>query len=277
MIWLSVSLFSHKNQWNKLLSRAVVPFASKNAYLNGFTIEFNYLSGENIRLSLLTDEENAPELAKLADKYFNNYFLSAGLSEQELKLPVNGIFIPFPSNTIQFGLYPPKKITADKLDNYSLSLHFSQIMLYALKDDVIDDEIILTFAFYLRMGLIKMASPVYPQLVNDLKSRAIPLNAVSSKTAESKINTLKFEEVKETLIEITRDIFDVDRTPHLPVWFKQWMVICKENMNKYGDEVTASSIYIKMLSLIDTHLALSTKMDSMLTYFIDRILLYEEL
>jgi len=274
MIWLSVSLFSHKNQWNKLLSRAVVPFVSKNAYLNGFTIEFNYLSGENIRLSLLTDEENAPGLAKLADKYFNNYFLNAGLPEHELKLPVNGIFMPFPSNTIQFGLYPPKKITADKLDNYSPSLHFSQIMLYALKDDVIDDEIILTFVFYLRMGLIKMINSAYPNFVNDLKNRAIPLDTVSGKTAESKVNTLKFEEVKETLIEITRDIFEVARTTYLPGWFKQWMAICKENMS---DELTASSVYVKMLSLIDTHLALSTKMDSMLTYFIDRILLYEEL
>src|SRR5690554_2737148 len=118
MIWLSISLFCSKSNWHILFANGVNPFIIANSFIEHYIIEFNYLSGDNIRLSILTNQSIAPQVARNADDYFKTYFLNANLSTNQIKLSGKGVFIPFKENAIQFGLYYPIKIKNEEKDDY---------------------------------------------------------------------------------------------------------------------------------------------------------------
>ena len=169
MIWLSVSIFCNKSNWHTLLNNGIEPFVLADKNIINYTLELNYLSGENMRLSLLVDEIDAPVVAKSTDIYFKKYFSDAGLSIRPITFPVEGVFMPFQANTVQYGLYHHHIITRGEIERYELQINLSRILLVALKDDIIDDQTILTFGFYLKMGLIKTLSAIDAQFVNSLR------------------------------------------------------------------------------------------------------------
>ena len=266
MIWLSTSLFCCKNEWDKLFSSGIIPFLADektNEFLNAYRIEFNYLSGENIRFLLLTKEKNAPKLAKHTDEYFRNYFFSTSLFTPEIKLPVNGIFMPFPANNIKYGLYPPETIINKEKENYIFSIHFSQIILDALKWNIIDNESILTFAFYLQLGLIKAINIFYPGFAPDY---------VDDKLLDVRIVKTQFEESRDTLQEIARDIMISRNGTEISEWFVKWLASCKSEIKRHKD-MEAKTLYSKLVFVIFKNLAITPQMNSMLSYFIERVLL----
>lgn len=269
MVWLSISIFCNKNNWHSLLSNGIAPFVSADKKIVKYRLEFNYLSGANIRLSLLANETDAPVVAKHADEYFKYFFLNAGLSIHPVKLPVEGIFMPFPANTIQYGLYPHRTIKVDENEGYDLSVNLSQIILVALKHDIIDDETILTFGFYLKMGLVKAILSINEQFSNSL----MPAPGVST----SDIDISAFEESKETLIEIARDIFYPTSVTEMPEWFGSWVNSCETAINHNSTSELLKIRYVEISTLIYKHLDLSAKMNALLTCFIERVLFNENI
>jgi len=266
MIWMSTSLFCCKNEWNKIFSSGIIPFLADektNKFLNAFRIEFNYLSGENIRFLLLTTEINAPKLAKHTDEYFKNYFFGANLYAPEIKLPVNGIFRPFLANTIKYGLYPPQTIANKEKEDYLFSIHFSQIILDALKENKIDNESILTFAFYLQLGLIKAINIIYPGFAPDY---------VEDKLLDACIVKTQFEKSKEMLEEIARDIMISRNGTEIAEWFVKWLTSCKSEIKRHED-IEVKTLYSNMVFVICKNLAITPQMNSMLSYFIEQVLL----
>jgi hypothetical protein len=230
MIWLSTSLFCSKNEWNKLFVDGILPFLTDkitSGFLDDYTIELNYVDGENIRLSLLTTETNAAQLTKHADEYFKDYFSKPNLAIPEVDLPDEEIPISFPSNTIQFGLYPNHTIIESEKENYSLSISLSHIILDALKDDAIDDDTILTFAFYLQLSLIRCINDIYPEPVDKLKS--VYKNLVyDTKITDKELIRVKFAESRQMLNEIKQDIMSDKSHEDTPEWLETWMDSCKE-------------------------------------------------
>jgi|GEM_PF-1267958 len=268
MIWLSTSLFCSKCEWNKLFADGIVPFVKDNRILQAYTIELNYLSGENIRLSFLTNDADAQQLAKNTDGHFKDFFLSSNFSSPDIKLPVNGIFKLFPVNTIQYGLYPPQEIERKEKENYSLSIELSQIILDALKDDSIDDEAILTLAFYLQIGLIKVINDFDEKFINTLKTTT----QRNFETISINIIKARFEESREILSEITTDILHGANKEDIPVWLEQWMILCKTEIERVGKNMNATSVYGKISNAVRKHLGITPQMNDMLAYFIERSL-----
>lgn len=269
MIWLAASIFCNKSNWHKLLNDGILPFISTEHDIINYTFSFNYLSGENIRLSLLTSQHNAPSLSKNMDNYFKAYFSKANLSRETIELPVNGIFIPFSANSIQYGLYPPVKITPSEKESYKMSIILSEVLCKALKDNIIDNETILTFAYYLKMGLIKTLTFVDPQFLNNLKPSDKFPNGASDE-----INPLAFEDSKETLIEVAMDIFQPTSETDIPEWFQDWLDGCKYFVNK--NKLDLHTAFGEISTIINKHLALPIKMNNMLSHFIERVLFYED-
>ena len=263
MIWLSVSLFSSKVNWHGLLSEAIVPFTQTNRLLKGYKVEFNYLSGENIRLGLLTDLDNEDALATNADIYLKNYFEKANLQKAPIKLPVDGIFMPFTSNTIQYGLYPPVTIGLNDLDRHTLSINLSKIIVTALQDEI-DDETIITFAFYLQISLVK----VMYKLLNDedLLLAVIPStdNFKADDNALSNLSLMK---------EITDDVIQTEEFDSELNWLNDWIGDCKTALLTAGktEANTISnmkSIYNLRVQTVYSHLGINMHGRDMLNYFV---------
>jgi hypothetical protein len=256
MIWLSTSLFCNKCYWHTLLSLGLLPIVENFGDMVAYEITFNYLSGENIRLGMLTEDKNAYTLSKAANDYFKVFFKNAELAMGESKLPVKGIFMPFPVNSIQYGLYLPLQ----QAEQYSsLSIGLSQIIINALKDDTIDDNTILTFAFYLQVGLIKVIGKGrinFTDMLNTTGNYDISIRNINQK---------EFTENRDVLIEITTDI--LHNNTDSPQWLKKWMMLCDKEINK-AQNINPLNCYNKLVSLIYKQLGLDNNMRLMLTEFI---------
>jgi len=286
--WLSISLFCCKSEWNRLFANGVIPFITANDLLEAYTIEFNYTGGENIRLSLLTNRTNINELTKKAGEHFKAWFLKASPVTTEVSLSEEEDAL-FPANPVQFGLYPALEIVTEEKENYSLSISLSQIILGALKEEVIDDETILTFAFYLTMCLIKVISSIHPGFINSLKpvfQPSAPSQAGNEVTAMEPeeieaVNALimdritlnqKFEEYKAGLIEITGDVMNSVNETDMLGWLKQWLNTCKTELNKPGENGDIITTYKRIIETVYRNLGITAETNSQLYYFVQRVL-----
>jgi hypothetical protein len=174
--------------------------------------------------------------------------------------------MPFPTNTIKYGLYLPKTILYEEKENYRLSISISHSILLALKDNIVDDETIITLSFYLQMGLINSAIQLHPSLLTALKMEKYVQNI----RTDTDLIKLKFNESRTILMEIAEDIRLLKNTPP---WFNEWMTDCTFEFEKCKkDNVTEIMAYKKIEKLIHKHLAITPQMRLMLNYFIEHIL-----
>lgn len=263
MIWLSVSLFCSKKNWNRVLSEAIAPFAQTNSLLKGYTVEFNYLSGENIRLALLTDLGNEEGLVKTTDSYFKSYFEKARPPKAAAKLPVDGVFMPFPGNTIRYGLYPAVTIVASELVQYNLPIVLSNILVAALQDEI-DDETILTFAFYLQISIVKT---IYKLVNNEDELFAIITSAHDFKADNNALSNLNLMQ------EITYDVMQTEEFDSELIWLNGWIDDCKAALSIAGKTEANNisnikSIYHLRVQTVYSHLGINMHGRDMLNYFV---------
>ncbi len=267
LIWLSVSLFCNKNNWNKLMTDGINVFVSSTPNLISYTIEFNYLSGENIRLSLLVNKSDAQLMAKSADEYFKAYFASANLTVKQAEPPFMGVFMPFPANTIQYGLYTPQPINTDEVERYQTAINLSAIMLEALQDEI-DDETIITFAFYLQMGLVRSLYN-YLQGVDELFSITSELDVAYK--AEGDLTSSY-----SLMDEITVDVMQSEKFDHELDWMNKWITQCKATLKvqtaNSGKGIQAKQFYANRMAAISRQLGLNNNSKNLLSHFIDRSL-----
>jgi len=291
---IAVSLLCCKSEWNRLFADGIIPFVTDIDLSASYTIKFNYDDEENIRLSLYTTEINAKQLAEKAAEYFKDWFLKANLIVPEM-IPVGEEApIPFPINSIQFGSYH-----REEKENLSLSVNLSQIILDALKEDVIDDETILTFAFYLQICLIKLITQIDPGFINTLKPAfkdaelGEPENADTNHAAiEGQISKVpsesmdavnsfimerislneKFEEYKAGLLEITSDVMNSADEADILGWLKLWLNTCKTELNRPVENENIIITYKRIIDTVYGHLGIAPETNAMLSYFVQRAL-----
>lgn len=277
-IWLSSSLFCSQSSWTDVLKKGIKPFLIEiieEKLCKSFNIEFNYLCGENIRLSLLTDD--SPEtVAKKTDDYFKDFFSVSQLHYRDVKLPVNGIFLPFPPNTIQYGLYQTE--SSDKA-KHELNEEFSLLLLNVLADDVVDEESILTFAFYLHIALTKVLKrnrlnideilPIYEE-INEAELLTITEEVVEEKYKESEMMLVEvFEDINQPKSLVTRS-----------KWLGDWEDSCQKfiEQEKYLNSILKvntklQNCHAQLASLINSHLGISGNMQAIINCFIKNVLL----
>ena len=242
---------------------------------------FNYLGGENVRFCLYVKEDIAKQVSQSIDLYFNRFLLRSGFPEKAIQLPVEGIFMPFPSNTIQYGLYSFNQIdaaTSDSRDNYpyaqlySFQNQLSDTIVEALGgDDEIDDETIISLSFYLYISWIKALKLLGLKNVNgELTKIYSEMPIDPNKVSISKSTVIqKYEENRETMNEIIKNIFDDSVNVE---WVSRWITICKEEITKmiayYNSPKESDIIFRRIPMLINFHLELSDNMKLILTYFL---------
>ena len=270
LIWLQTSLFADKSQWAFILHNGVKPFrkdASNEKLIEVLLIEFNYLSGENIRMAIQTEARNAELLASKLDGFFKEFFLSANIYKKQVTLPVDGIFLPFPPNTIQYGLY---KIlaNADELASKIIS-KTSACIIEALENDTIDEEVLITFAFYLHIALITQLKKLPETNFSSMYNFEIYKN-MKDVVDEDYLNQ-KYVENKDSLIEIEESIRNYELTElyENPSWLIEWIKNCKEIIVSQPSE--NPRVFVNIRDNINQQLGLTNNMIMLVNYFIHNI------
>jgi hypothetical protein len=277
--WLATSLFSRKNRWGNLLGEIelfVNKWMNKN-HTNNYLLEFNYLSGENIRFAFLSASEHTGCFVKQMDEHFKYFFLNSGNPENEPLLPTAGIFMPFPQNTIQYGLYMPVIISDLKeIEKYSIQIELSAIIIEALRQEEINDEVILTFSYYLIIAFIII-------LIRNglfLKAELIAFYSDSESNNDIECTSSKFSDNKEILFEITNSIINSNQAGDRPSWLEKWINVCEieiKNNFLFTSQSNFMATHLRIKSLIYKHLGISGKMKFLLSYFISQTLLTDKI
>ncbi|MGV8096400.1 MAG: glycosyltransferase family 2 protein [Mangrovibacterium sp.] len=279
--WVSASLFCDQENWNKLLKDGINSLVKelKDIEACKFQIYFNRTNGSNIRFSLLTMQEQAGYLRERMDQHFENFFQS--IHKKELKLSDEDIFMPFPSNSVQYGLYDlyyNQELNAI----YSFQEQYSRIIIDGLSEEIIDDEAIITFAFYLHVALIKTLMNYYKGNVNEL---ILFYQTEDSYFWDSKLTRQYLLDNKEVLFDIVQDIEDnwKDAENMDLDWVKRWIKICNIQIQEQIVENVISAqetndkirkIQRELVFVVNKQLGISGNLEKVLFYLLSQILFH---
>lgn len=269
-IWLCSSVFGSKHNWHILLQQAIGPLLkalTQKQVIHSYQLEFNYLSGENIRVSVLCDDEEKDGVSRYIDDHFTGFFSVAGLDSKTCTLPVNGIFLPFPANTVQYGLY--RETAAGR--QAEINKQVSDCILEVLSGETIDENVILTLAFYLNISLIKaLAAGGLPAFVSG-SSVQLPGYA---EQADSMFPSY-FEENREILLSVYEELMAAGNAS-VPLWVKAWLDLCcltvQAAFQEHPSEKAHAVIKSLIIESIERQLGFSAEMRLLLNYFINSVL-----
>lgn len=270
LIWAKSSIFANRSQWADVLQNGIRPFVGDDGnkkLIEELKIEFNYLGGENIRLAILTKIQNVEMLAIKLDDFFRNFLLLVNNSNKEIKLPIKDIFFPFPSNSIQYGLYD-LQASANNVVN-KLCSQISTCMIEAFDDGEIDGELLITFAFYLHSAFLTQLLPLRlkPVLLGLYNSDSYKLK---KETVTEEYIAERFMENKATLIDIFESIRsnDVLGSSENPSWLDGWIKHCNEIVNSLDSN---HSILYAIRDNINNQLGLTDNMILVIYHFIANV------
>ena len=268
LIWLKVSLFTQKGNWHYLL-REIELFISKNSlYIAEYLIEFNFLSGENIRFSIPISEGSVAEFVPLMDSYFKRFFFERNLATKTTLFPVIGIFKPFEQNTIQYGLFD---ISYRSTKEAKLGIHLSRVILTALKDCEIDDETLITFAFYLHAAILKVLKD-RAQTAHETENYYINSGFLTGSDISLEFLIERFSSNRQELMVIYQNIM-VENRLDLPHWIGDWITSINdefENNNLSLTDPSQVETYQKITSIVNQHLGLSNNSWLLVSYFLQQ-------
>ncbi|HTH83012.1 MAG TPA: hypothetical protein VL490_08760 [Mucilaginibacter sp.] len=277
--WLCTSLFCDKSSWPVILNNGISYFLKqidKAGYLTSYLLEFNELNGENIRFSIEVSKNRAEQIAKEMDVFFNAFFLDAITGQDDeisSHLKVGELFMPFPQNTIQYGLYNylPGNDCEDK--HHALNVMLSSIIIDVLKDEEnLNDEIILTFAFYLNLLLVKL---IMDQECMPIAGLIDFYNNWGNKTNEN-INRSALtgsEETEDLMFEIAKSVFNPLQVGDIPEWLDKWGASIKKELTYSKtpkEEIHSTTVYV-----IYSQLGINKYIRLLNFHFIHQVLLSE--
>jgi hypothetical protein len=270
LVWLSISLFCKKDHWHKLLKNGVGTFSKLSGDLIlDQTIEFNYMSGENIRYSLLAYRSDAERLSSEASVFFRNFFLGANFTSDLKETPVEGFFMPYKTNSVRFGLYSFRKAVRSNGKGIEIHSQLSAVIVNALSEEMIDDEVILTLAFYLAIGVVKALSC-------DLKTiedhtPLMPNDNYGVVLSEDMVEG-KFLQNAELLGSIVNEVMSaLDRPADArPAWLHSWISCCRSCAEAIAcDPIEAKNQeYRYLIAGIYRHLGITYAMHLFLYFFL---------
>jgi len=231
--WIYCSLFSEIINWGLVMKDGIKPILVKLSSTDNFRIRIDFLNGPNIQFALFTNQKECAKVAREIDLHFKSFFLHSKLYEKPTSLPFNTLFIPFPQNSIHYGLYAFDLLAEGHQSNLRSLL--SEIILVSLTDNL-DDSSILTLGLYLNLSIIMVYNLLPDRRPKTLHVRLLeiyPINQLSIDKAEDFVKANR-----NILTEILSDVSVNDFTENQSlIWLTRWQKYLKINMTKQGVKV----------------------------------------
>ncbi|RXF70369.1 hypothetical protein [Arcticibacter tournemirensis] len=276
LVWLNASLFCKKNHWGTILNNGTKPFVKElmeQRAINSYSIELSFFEGDHVQFSVLLEEQNVPMIERMMSQYFCSFFDDAGFDSPDLQLPINRLFLPFPCNSIRYGLYnafvwPMNQVLID------VQRELSDIIMQVLGEEIVDEELLVTLGFYLHsMWLTRKKKNIELDRNNENSGFHEPINyqTAEGELVQARIHAryLQTREMLEEIYQIVRKVDD-QSCDEYPAWLRKWSMTCDgylRNINYNNNEVPG---------LISHHLGLTPIMNFMVLYFLKQTVVKEE-
>ena len=226
MTWLHISLFCSRRIAHQVLKEGVQPFIKQCRANNEFRtwfFAFNTQSGENIRLSLQVPANQAAVISIHSKAHFSSFFKQHNFPQTPLHFPLKELFLPFPENSIRFGLYYMRTVEKEMIPD--VTQRISEVMMEALGETEIDEEAVLTLCLYFHLVLKKKILEVCPD-----NEQLLKVFYIIDATTDSSILAFWKERTdhnQSVVKEICDDTYDPEFYKHQP-WITRWEGLCTE-------------------------------------------------
>ena len=251
-IWLTASCFCSRARWGELLHE-IKNFRTKldhEKYVS-FQIQFNDTLGDNIRVSILPTPGGLDEVGQSMEEYFGRFF--SGFNDGSITSPIQGIFLPFPTNRIEFGLY---NIAFDErmFPTYKTLEEMSELIIEALQHEEITEDTLISFCFYLQIAFIKTCLPYYEQ---DIDALFLALSPGNDNSPGAVLSREELERNSDLMQEITSDVMDQDHFDDNLEWLNRWINFCRSCLttNMAGDSEEKMDTRSLIRNLYQTRIA----------------------
>ena len=269
---LSTSIFCSASHWNHVLNEIAL-FLHKMQLedQNSFFLQFNYQGGENIRWALFIPADQVDNFTRQIDDHFNYFFSKANLPLTKSSTSVETDLLPFPQNSIQYGLYRP--VYSDgfgTLQDFGIRSSLSWLMIEALASDNIDDETILTFTFYLHIALIKLMLTRGLASLTELRN----IHIYNYMPIGDPLTIKKVEDNRERIFEMANDIINPAKEDDVPIWLQKWMDRCDTEIRKelpYPYTKKNELHYRRLIYHLHIQLGITVNMESLLLFFLYQV------
>jgi hypothetical protein len=265
--WLSISIFSIRSQWHILLKSLEQPleFFSKEGIILSFKIQFNYNQGDNVRLAILAPNSELEYIAKYINQWFTNYSIYDIPIVRNIDASHESIFMPYPSNSIRFGIYSANKLP---MSNPFLALQqaVSTAVLNAFDNVPLERDMIVTVGFYLLLSCFKVI-----QEFEGLPAYWISCyeNITIDKFTTEEVNKMvtKFKQLYHTIASISSDIENNLDTTNL-FWIAKWQNSVVRAVKSAENTSQKKQLFNRINRMVEKQLALSRRENKLLSYLI---------
>jgi hypothetical protein len=274
--FIRISIFTSKENWNIVLQKCIKSFLAIKSIkecVKTYNISFNNKRGDNIRISILVSVTELERVANRADSYFKNFLINSNLTKLDMPPGKDDIFLPFPVNTVQYGLYLEKGIES-KYYFPELKENLSQIIVNTLSNEIVDDETIFSFSLYLHLIL-----------TNVLKKTIKEFNPIFYHYCENFMTQEKNDPLKDdaetyfignsqVILEIYEDVINSLHKRQVS-WMSTWQNICKKEVLNLAKNLDLKqdilSIYQILFDSINNQIGISKFSQNLLIYTIKRL------
>jgi len=231
-----------------------------------FYFLLDYNGGENIRFAILVPVQNISGLVMiLADHY--KFFFSQKKLNQENWVPSGELFMPFPQNTVQYGLFKP----ASQHQQLSVLLQLADMLLEELIADEVDYESLIGLAFSLNIRLINLLLKRRMTEGEKLMER-VSLEYNCNGDAYNKILSTNIE----TFIQLIQSNILKDEDLNEPA-NNTFESLVLDQINKINAEQSSEKVltaFMEIKSIINHILGISPEMNKLISYSIFELQLY---
>ncbi|WP_345106294.1 glycosyltransferase family A protein [Mucilaginibacter panaciglaebae] len=272
--WLSTSIFISRNKWHSIIKNVIKPLVNQlfsEGDLVYYKLGFNYQSGENIRFSLLVDGKKKRTVAQIVDQCLNNFFKAKNLS-----LSINNdldrtSFMLFHKNSVQYGLY---STIIDTEYEYLQSLEqaFSTCIMEAFANDVVDDELILTFVLYVLFNCHKVIKRSGPEVIEKwLDYNGYISESLTTTEDNSKLIQDQYEALSDAVNEIYSDVVNGSVMNDL-AWINTWEDVFNNTWKKVLSNSNPSIFFCQLDQIINQQLNTDINFRALVNVFINKTL-----
>ena len=261
-MWLPISLFCSHSVWSGLLVQCIFPFVemlTRERKILLYHVALNYDRGENIRLSLQVAEKDAQEIALYADYYFKTFSAKAGLPADVQKPNGETLFIHFPCNSIQYGLYSCEPQNAFSWSDPAFQQEISATIFEVAKIEEVNEETIFTLAFQLHFTLLSATLLHSKTPADELLREAVRFSSVSTLPGNLLQLEPHLQKNKVRLSDIAYDI--MNQNGSIPPWLMHWHHVCTAKV------MEAAETYYPLTRIIYEQLGINEYLKSIIVYY----------
>lgn len=156
-----ISIFYPKDGWHHLLRDCLFPTITSNKVLideSKYYIHFCTLQGYHLRLSVVVNSDKELLFKDVISKSINEFLISFPSVSAKLCFPLDGFFMNYPNNSLQYNIYRPYPAVTSGFDEHLLLQLRNEITLLIkqkLVYNVIDDDTLLSAAIEIQSCIAK--------------------------------------------------------------------------------------------------------------------------